>query len=361
MIFQAGQVVGEYKIDHALGQGGLGAVYKATHVISQRSDAMKVMLPELTGTPDMAERFRREIQMLATLNHPNISCLHNAFYHEDKLIMIMELVDGEDLRSLSRRSRIDMASLLGYFEQVLQALEYAHGRGIVHRDIKPANIMVSTSGTVKVLDFGIAIAERSTELTATGAIIGSPTHMSPEQIRGERATAQSDIYSLGVTLYELIAGQPPIQGASSFELMMAHMNEVPTPLSELRADVPANLSDTVAKSLEKEPAKRFATAAEFLEAIRSVRSPALSATTAKPALSWQRASTDELKNPATATAGLPLDTVTRHLATFIGPIAKIVVSRTAKQCTDLDQLYSQVAKQIDSETERQRFLRTRPR
>ena len=267
MTFQAGQIVGEYKIVRVLGQGGLGAVYEATHLISQRAEAMKVMLPEQTGTPDMKERFRREIQLLASLNHPNIAGLHNAFFFEDQLVMVMELVEGEDLRSRSRRGRIAMPTLMDFATQVLGALDYAHARGVVHRDIKPANIMVSFTGLVKVLDFGIAIAPGNTDLTMAGSLIGSPLHMSPEQIRGEKATQQSDIYSLGVTLYELIAGQPPLTGATTYDLMMAHLNRTPVPLSELRPDIPVSLSNAISKALEKEPANRFATAAEFLGAL----------------------------------------------------------------------------------------------
>jgi serine/threonine-protein kinase len=362
MTFSAGQIVGEYRVEGLLGQGGLGAVYKATHLISQRSEAMKVLLPEQMGTPDMMERFRREIQLLATLNHPNIAALHHAFYLENQLIMIMELVEGEDLRSLSRRTRIPLPLLIEAASQVLAALDYAHARGITHRDIKPANIMVSPAGLVKVLDFGIAISQKSTELTAAGSLIGSPTHMSPEQIRGEKATAQSDIYSLGVTLYELIAGQLPLNGETTYELMMAHMQVIPIPLRELRGDIPASLSNAIARALEKDPAKRFASAGEFLAAMRAQEAPVgTDAVTMAPAASWQRVSTDDLRRPNTAPATLPLEPLTKHLASFIGPIAKIVVNRLAKQYGDLDRIYAEAAKQIDGDAERQRFLRTRPR
>ncbi len=361
MAFQVDQVVGEYKIVRVLGRGGLGAVYEAVHLISQRSDAMKVLLPEQIDAADMAERFRREIQTLATLTHPNISGLYNAFYFENQLIMIMELVHGEDLRSLSRRIRIDLPVLIGYAIHVLEALEYAHSRGIVHRDIKPANIMVSPQGVVKVLDFGIAISDRASDLTAVGALIGSPTHMSPEQIRGEKATPQSDLYSLGVTLYELIAGQPPIQGASTYDLMLAHISQVPVPLHHVRADIPLLLSNAISRALEKDPAQRFPSAAAFLAALQALENTSTPATvTSAPAASWQRVTTGDLQKPVTATAVLPLEPVIRHLATFIGPIAKIVVNRTSKSCADLDQLYAECAKQIDNEADRQKFLRTRP-
>jgi serine/threonine protein kinase len=361
MTFQPGQVVGEYKIVRVLGRGGLGAVYEAMHLISQRAEAMKVMLPEQTGTEEMKERFRREIQLLASLNHPNIARLHNAFYFEDQLIMVMELVEGEDLRSRSRSARIAMPMLMDLATQVLAALDYAHARGVVHRDIKPANIMVSFAGLVKVLDFGIAITQGSVNLTMAGSLIGSPMHMSPEQIRGEKATQQSDIYSFGVTLYELLAGRPPVNGATTYELMMAHLNQTPTPLAELRPEIPARLSDVIAKALEKDPARRFATAAEFLGALRSA-SPADTGKTAAITATalGQPVSTDDLKKPTTASLTQPTEQLVRHLASFIGPIAKVVVSRLAKQYTDLDRLYAEASKQIENEAERKKFLRTRP-
>lgn len=362
MNFEPGQDVGEYRIVRPLGRGGLGAVYEGVHRISQRADALKVLLPEQTGTAEMVERFRREIQMLAALSHPHIAGLHNAFHFGEQLIMVMELVRGEDLRTISRSRSIPVSLLLGYAHQALEALQYAHSQGIVHRDIKPANIMVSPQGTVKVLDFGIAIAERSVELTAAGALIGSPTHISPEQIRGEKATAQSDIYSFGVTLYELVAGQAPMQGATTFDLMMAHINKVPVPLSSLRADIPAALSAAIAKALEKNPADRFASAADFMAALESgEQQQSATRTVTVPPASWLGVSTDELKRPVTGSAALPLDPVIRHLASFIGPIAKIVVNRLAGRCSDLDQLYLEASQQIDDKTQRQAFLRTRPR
>jgi serine/threonine-protein kinase len=366
MTFQPGQVVGEYKIVRVLGRGGLGAVYEAMHLISQRAEAMKVMLPEQTGTEEMKERFRREIQLLASLNHPNIARLHNAFYFEDQLVMVMELVEGEDLRSRSRSARIAMPMLMDLATQVLAALDYAHARGVVHRDIKPANIMVSFAGLVKVLDFGIAITQGSANLTLAGSLIGSPMHMSPEQIRGEKATQQSDIYSFGVTLYELIAGRPPVNGATTYELMMAHLNRTPTPLSELRPEIPARLSDVIARALEKEPAKRFSTAAEFLGALRSASAadpgPADPEKTAAIAATapWQPVSTDDLKKPTTASLTPPTEQLVRHLASFIGPIAKVIVSRLTKQYADLDQLYAEASKQIENDADRKKFLRTRP-
>lgn len=360
--FEVGQTVGEYEITGVLGRGGLGAVYRATHTISQRAEAMKVLLPQQSSSPEMGERFRREIQLLAALNHPRIAGLHSAFYSGDQLIMMMELVEGEDLHSYSRRHRIPLPQLLDVAAQVLDALGYAHGQNVVHRDIKPANIMITAGGLVKVLDFGIALTEQSKHLTAVGAIIGSPTHMSPEQIRGEKATPQSDLYSFGVTLYELIAGEPPIKGETTYQLLMGHLNKVPVPLHELRADIPLSLSNVLATALEKEPGKRFATAAHFNAALRTGELHTLAdATTVVTPATWQRASTDQLAEPIAVIPDLPLEEVTRRPAEYIGPIAKIVVNRLAKQCTQLDQLYAEAAKQIDNEGERQKFLRRRAR
>ncbi len=361
MAFEVGEVVGEYTVEGSLGRGGLGTVYRVKHRISQREEAMKVMSPGQTGTAEMAERFRREIQMLASLNHPNIARLNTAFYFKEQLVMMMELVEGEDLRSLSRRTRIAIPLLVDYGVQALRALDYAHARGVVHRDIKPANLMVSPAGLMKVLDFGIAQQESSAELTLAGSVVGSPIYMSPEQVRGEKATAQSDIYSFGVTMYELIAGAEPIQGKNSYELMMGHLNTVPKRLHEVRPEIPRYLSDALARALEKDPANRFAKVSDMLEALSAGdHSNDLTATLA-PVSSWQRAGTDELKKVPTGTVPQPLEPLVKHLASFIGPIAKISVMRLAKKTSNLDELYQEAAKQIDDAAERQRFLRTRPR
>jgi serine/threonine-protein kinase len=361
MAFEVGEAVGEYTVEGELGRGGLGTVYRVKHRISQREEAMKVISPEATGTAETAERFRREIQMLASLNHPNIARLNTAFYFKEQLVMMMELVEGEDLRSLSRRTRIAIPLLVDYGMQALRALDYAHARGVVHRDIKPANLMVSPAGLMKVLDFGIAQQESSAELTLAGSVVGSPIYMSPEQVRGERATAQSDLYSFGVTMYELIAGEAPIQGKNTYELMMGHLNTVPRELHEMRPEIPRYLSDALARALEKDPANRFARASEMLEALSAGDNSNEMTATLAPVASWQRAGTDELKKVPTASVPQPLEPLVKHLASFIGPIAKIAVMRLAKKTSNLDELYQEAAKQIDNPADRQRFLRTRPR
>lgn len=367
MSFAPGQQIGEYQIVRPLGRGGLGAVYEATHTISQRAEALKVLLPEQMGAKGMDERFLREVRLLASLNHPNIAGLHNAFRLGEQLVMVMELVTGEDLRTLSRRVRIPLPQLGRYAVQVLSGLDYAHTRGVVHRDIKPANIMVTNDGTAKLLDFGIAITDRSHDLTQAGLLIGSPMHMSPEQFRGEKATAQSDIYSLGITLYELIAGQPPFTHANTYELMMAQMHTPPVPLEQLRGDISPALSQAIGRALEKDPARRFATAAEFSAALQPLVTGGNETTTLlPPATTWQRVTTNELSQPSQSTPSTQFvseqtEVLVRHLTGFIGPIAKIVVNRLRKQTVDIDALYSAASKEIDSEADRQRFLRSRPR
>ncbi len=344
MVFSPGQQIEDYLIVRPLGRGGLGAVYEASHAISQRSEALKVLLPEQTGTGEMAERFLREVRLLASLNHPNIAGLHHAFRYQDQLVMVMELVLGEDLRAQSRRTRIPLSQLMHYGIQILAGLDYAHQRGVVHRDIKPANIMVTPEGAIKLLDFGIAITDRSQDLTQVGLLIGSPLHMSPEQFRGEKATPQSDIYSLGITLYELIAGQPPFTGANTYELMMAQLHQPPLPLVEVRGDIPPALSYAIDRALQKSPAMRFATAGEFAAALAAVLegggSGAQTSTTRVPINTWQRTNTDELSQP-TPQAGASTDALVRHLATFIGPIARVLVGRLSKQIHDLDSLYAE--------------------
>src|SRR5580704_609238 len=185
MIFGPGDRIGDYEVLAPLGAGGMGSVYKVRHAISQRVEALKVILPTGSHTPEMTERFLREIRLQASLEHPHIASLHNAFRLHDELVMVMEFVEGVSLRDKLHSPGITLGQALEYAAQVLAALIYAHSQGVVHRDIKPSNVMIASHGVVKLLDFGLAAsvtpAARDSELTQPGTLLGSPYYISPEQ------------------------------------------------------------------------------------------------------------------------------------------------------------------------------------
>jgi serine/threonine protein kinase len=372
MAFEAGQRVGDYQVVGVLGTGGLGEVYEVRHAISQRAEAMKVLLPDQRATAEMGERFRREIQMLGALSHPHIASLHNALYYDGQLIMIMELVAGETLRSKSVRTLLSVPQILRYARQILSALEYAHHRNVVHRDIKPSNIMITAEDDeVKLLDFGIAITDRSSDLTAPGFLVGSISYMSPEQISGDKATVRSDIYAVGVTLYEVLTGRLPVVGTSNFSIMRSHLTEQPIAPVELNPRLPVGLSNAVLRALEKKPEDRFASAHEFLAALNAVSGsgiddiyslptttmlPVQGSATPRP----QQSSSSQPARPVSVSAqNLPLGDITKRLAVYIGPIASVLVRKLASSCTDIDQLYKEAATHIASEADRQRFLQSK--
>jgi serine/threonine protein kinase len=374
MAFAVGQRIGDYEIVGQLGAGGLGVVYEVQHLISRRREAMKILLPDQSGAAEMVERFRREVQTLAGLNHGNIAVLHTAFYHEDQLAMVMELVRGETLRERILRAAITLPQVLDIAGQVLQALDYAHRLGVVHRDIKPSNMMITESGLVKLLDFGIARTEKSSDLTKSGFMVGSLNYMSPEQVSGQKAAASSDIYSVGVTVYELLTGRLPIAGATSYETMLGIMQQVPVPPHEIAPAVPMAVSAAVMRSLEKDPMRRFATAAEFLAALQGTSEGHPAARERATGLAPAKASpTPVPQTPSHPSTGmvrptpqsgsgmqsLPLEEVTRKLAVYIGPVAKFVVKKLAAQSDDIDSIYREAAKQITSETDRAAFLRSK--
>jgi serine/threonine-protein kinase len=352
---------------------------------------MKILLPDQSGTPEMVERFRREVQTLASLNHVNIAQLHTAFYYENQLAMVMELVHGETLRDLRARAGITLPHTLAYVAQVLYALAYAHRLGVVHRDIKPSNIMISEGGVVKLLDFGIAVTGLGSDLTGAGYLLGSLNYMSPEQIGGSKAGPRSDIYSVGVTLYELLTGELPIKGANNYEIMMAHINQVPVPPHEIAPLVPLVISDAVMRALAKDPAKRFATAEDFHSALRLTPAPAEGAATfAAPIAATRSSASVKAAQPLSGASKLPgqagsplhtlfsshshqprstasstwlenlsLDDISRRLAVYIGPVAKFVIKKLAAKSDDLDFIYREAAKEIPSDSDRASFLKAR--
>ncbi len=277
-----GDRIGDYEIVGVLGAGGMGKVYKVRNVISDRVEAMKVLLPDLASVPELADRFMREIKVLAGLEHPNIAALRTAQRVDNQLIMVMELVEGVTLQDRLEQGRLPVPEALEYSAQVLSALSYAHARGVIHRDIKPANMMVTAGGTVKLMDFGIAKAAGDRKLTMTGTTLGSLYYMSPEQIRGGELDARSDLYSFGMSLYEIVTGARPFHGDSDFSLMSAHLQAEPVPPIDVDPQLPAALNEIILLSIAKDPAKRFQSADAFRSALGSVSGGAGPAPAAAP-------------------------------------------------------------------------------
>ena len=263
--------IGDYEVLNLLGAGGMGRVYKVRNVITDRIEAMKILLPEIAGREEVAARFLREIKVLAALNHPNIAALHTALTIDNQLLMIMEYVEGMALSAVLQRGPLPPAEALSYIDQVLDALSFAHQRHVIHRDIKPANMMLCTDGTVKLMDFGIARTDdESSALTAPGSTLGSMNYMSPEQVKGEKTDERSDLYSLGISLYELVTAERPFQGDTSYALMNAHLNQAPRPPIELQPNIPAGLNDIILTAIAKDPAQRFQSADAFRRAVKTV-------------------------------------------------------------------------------------------
>ena len=271
MELQIGSTIGDYQVVDVLGAGGMGKVYKVRNVISDRIEAMKVLLPDLTSVADLAERFLREIKLQASLVHPNIAQLHTAVRADNQLLMVMEFVEGQTVDQLLRRGPLPIDRALDCISQVLTALEFAHARGVIHRDIKPANMMMTPAGVIKLMDFGIAKAADQ-KLTITGTTVGSVYYMSPEQIQGASTLdARADLYSVGVTLYELVTGKRPFDGESQYAIMAAHLEKAPVPPIELDPTLPRELNDVILLAVAKDPGRRFQSAAAFGKALGSVK------------------------------------------------------------------------------------------
>jgi len=260
-----------YRLQRELATGGMGTVWEAADVVLGRRVAVKILSRPLASDERFVERFRREARAAAGLSHPNVAHIFDYGEDGDTRFIVMELLSGETLADrLLRQGRLDPSEAAAIAAQVADALDEAHRAGIVHRDVKPANIMLTPDGGVKVMDFGIAAAGRSSSLTATGAMIGTATYMSPEHATGGRVTPASDVYSLAVVLYEMLTGARPFERDTPIATAMAHVNVDPPPIRDLAPWVPASLATAVEQGMAKDPAARPRSAAAFAAMLRGV-------------------------------------------------------------------------------------------
>ena len=394
-MFQINDTIGGYRILDLLGSGGMGAVYRVRNVLTEREEAMKVLLPDLHATPELMERFAREIRIQASLEHPHIAGLRTAIRSENQLLMIIELVDGMSLDRYLRAAAVPHPQAVIWMYQILSALSYAHERGVIHRDLKPANIMLTAAGFVKLTDFGVASMAAQNRLTRTGVGIGSLHYMSPEQIHAAQVDARSDIYSLGITFYQMLSGRRPFERASDYELMKAHLEEMPPPLLSLNPALPPELQAVVTHALAKNPADRYQSAQEFAKALEMATgvsgariAPIFPAPNAEPVPLPNSATPTPMQtepgrlpshlqapgrqttfsHPAGANQQTPasnldptrVDRVRTELAQYVGPMARILVNRGVKKARTLQQLYDILADEISNPEERRRFLARRP-
>jgi eukaryotic-like serine/threonine-protein kinase len=300
---------GRYRIQRKLGAGGMADVYLAEDQELGRRVAIKILNARHGNDDQFIERFRREAKNAAALNHPNIVSIYDRGEAEDTYYIAMEFLDGRTLKELIvGRGAAPINVAIEYARQILSALRFAHRHGIVHRDIKPHNVLVDGEGRVKVTDFGIARAGTS-QMTETGSIVGTAQYLSPEQARGGEVDPRSDLYSLGIVLYELLTGKTPFDGETPVEIAMKHLSTAPKPPSKLRSDIPPELDMVVLRALAKNPDDRYQSADEMeADLERVARGARVSATTADTA-------TQVLSRPAAAVVAAEAATAATMIAT----------------------------------------------
>jgi eukaryotic-like serine/threonine-protein kinase len=264
--------LGKYEIVGKIGQGAMGEVFKAHDPILGRDVAIKTMTATIGTDEELRKRFHREAQSAARLSHPNIITIYDFGEDQGKVYMAMELLEGNDLKDLiGRHTPMSLEQKLGLMEQICDGLAFAHGKDVVHRDLKPANIHIQRGGQIKIMDFGLAKLS-SSDMTRAGMIMGTPNYMSPEQVRGEKATARSDVFSLGAVFYELLTNRKPFEADSLHAVLFQVMQNEPEPLSNLIPDIPPALQQVVERAMLKDPTARYRDAGEMREGLRPARS-----------------------------------------------------------------------------------------
>jgi serine/threonine-protein kinase len=258
-------VAKRYEVEELVGHGGMSSVYRAHDTLLERNVALKILHEQYNEDDEFVERFKREARSVAQLQHPNIVTVIDRGEEDGRQYIVFEFIDGENLKELvTRKGRLDVEETLATGIEIARALAFAHSQGLVHRDVKPQNVLLNGDGRAKVTDFGIARSiDVDTGVTQTGTILGTSNYLAPEQASGQPVDAQTDVYSLGVVLYELLAGDVPFQGESFVAVAMKHVHEPPPNLLDVRRDIPLRVAAAIDRALEKDPRQRFPTMDAF--------------------------------------------------------------------------------------------------
>lgn len=263
---QLPQQIGKYEILTKIGKGGMGDIYKAMQEPLNRIVALKVLPPHLSRDPEFSKRFEIEAQAISLLQHQNIVSIYEYGEDDGLRYFAMQFVDGTDLgRRISENRPIPISDIIDYTKQICRALRYAHERDIIHRDIKPGNVLIEKNGVIRITDFGIAKIFSRTAITLTGSAVGTPEYMSPEQAQGQKLDVQTDIYSLGIVIYEMLTRRPPFSGQNPMAIAYKQVHEQPDPPSLKRKDTPKRLEMIILKALKKDKKERYGSIGELLE------------------------------------------------------------------------------------------------
>jgi len=357
------QRIGRYRVSNVLGSGAMGVVYLGYDDAIERQVAIKTVHQHLLRGEYAAEwlaRFRHEVRAAGRCLHPNIVTIFEYGEHEGIPYIVMEYVQGRELRDYTRDRRpLPPASAVAIVVQVLQALGHAHAGGVVHRDIKPGNIILLAGGQVKVTDFGIARLDTAMGITQVGMALGTPSHMSPEQFQGQEADRRSDLFAVGVVLFELLTGVRPFQGRNASELMYQLLNEPPRRVTHLNPALPPEFDAVFDKALAKLPDQRFQNAGEFIAALESLGLEGQGDAAGGPAT--VRVALPQVPEPTSAI--LPgwdpalLGQASKQLAVYLGPVAKVLVRKAALQASGPAALVQSLAEAIPGEADRLMFRR----
>ncbi len=263
---------GRYELLELIGVGGMADIYKARDITEDRVVAVKILKTEFAASEDFMRRFRNESKAIALLSHPNIVKIYDVGFTEKLQFIVMEYIDGINLSEyISKQGVLKWKDVVHFTMQILKALQHAHDRGIVHRDIKPQNVMLLADGTIKVMDFGIARFNRETDKTMSEKAIGSVHYISPEQARGDVTDERSDIYSIGIMMYEMLTGKKPFDGDSPVAIALMHMQSNAKKMSDINNSIPEGLEEITEKAMQKEPSKRYQTAGEMMKDIEEFK------------------------------------------------------------------------------------------